>query len=282
VERRYNMANRKTGWERSNRSHFDEIVISYDKVRPEYPGEMFEDIIQYTGWAKGGKALEIGAGTGKATAPLLSAGWEVTAVEVGLNMAAFLREKFRGNKNFKVTVSSFEDAMLKEESYDLIYAASAFHWVDAKIGCPKAFCLLKSGGTFALMRYNPNPPAGDELYEEIQAVYEKYYYSYYELAQRPKKKSDDEFWEPSEISRGYGFEDIREYGFYDVHTKLYPSELIYGADEYIAFLDTLADHKGLPDSNREALYEGIGRAISGFGGSHKVQYMFQLYMGRKP
>ena len=62
----------RTGWERERRTHFDEIVLDYDRVRPEYPAEMFEDAIAYAG---GNKALEIGAGTGKATGPFLQAGF---------------------------------------------------------------------------------------------------------------------------------------------------------------------------------------------------------------
>ncbi|WP_312372949.1 methyltransferase domain-containing protein [Lachnoclostridium sp.] len=83
-------------------------------------------------------------------------------------------ERFKGYKDFNVITSTFEDALLEENNYDLIYAASAFHWVDAETGCPKAFRLLKSDGAIALLRYNFNyiPPGGEELSEEIHAVYE--------------------------------------------------------------------------------------------------------------
>jgi len=57
----------RTGWERENRTHFDEIVLEYDRVRPDYPAALFEDALMYAGPGQGMKALEIGAGTGKAT-----------------------------------------------------------------------------------------------------------------------------------------------------------------------------------------------------------------------
>jgi len=60
-----------TGYERENRMNFDSIVAEYEKYRPEYTSELFDDIFQYTQQAKGKKAIEIGAGTGKATAPFL-------------------------------------------------------------------------------------------------------------------------------------------------------------------------------------------------------------------
>lgn len=270
-----------TGWERDKRMHFDEIVMNYDKVRWGYPSKLFADIIQYAGSEKGQKALEIGAGTGKATAPFLETGYDVTAVEMGVNMAEFLLEKYKIYTNFNIITSTFEDASVEEDSYNLVYAASAFHWVDAEIGCPKVFRLLKKGGTFALFRNNPVPADGEELYEEIQTVYEKYYNSYYILNEKPVRKSKEEFWKPSEIYRGFRFEGLEKYGFHEVTMKLYDASQTYSADEYIALLDTYADHRGLQDDNRAALYAGIKEAILRHGGYHNVDYVYQLYMGRK-
>jgi len=291
----------KTGWERERRTHFDEVVENYDRIRPGYPGELFEDVLEYSEnkhsehksfehnsseckypGAEKKKALEIGAGTGKATAPFLNAGYDVTAVEIGANMVAFLLEKFKENQHFHVIQSAFEDASLEENCYDLIYAASAFHWVDAEIGCPKAFRLLKSGGVFALFRYNALPAYGEPLYREIQVAYEKHYYSHYQTNERPVNKSSEEYWKPSELFRAFRFEDMGKSGFQDIFMKLYDGAITYSTDEYIMFLDTMSDHRSLPEGNRAALFAGVKEAIERHGGQHQMAYAFQLYMGRKP
>lgn len=132
------MGGAKTGWERDNRTHFDEIVANYDKIRWDYPAALFADIMNYSGPGDQ-KALEIGAGTGKATTAFLNAGYAVTAVEMGANMAEFLLGKSNGDTNFSVITAAFEDVTLEEDSYHLIYAASAFHWVDAEIGYPNSY-----------------------------------------------------------------------------------------------------------------------------------------------
>jgi len=248
----------------------------------EYPEELFVDIIQYSGPGKGKKALEIGAGTGKATVPFLESGYVVTAVELSKNMTEFLLEKFKDYRNFNVITSTFEDVSLDDSDYDLIYAATSFHWVDPEVGCPKVFRLLKKGGVFALFRGNPVSAEGEEIYEEIQTVYEKYYYCYYASKERPVGKSRDDLLKPLELRRKFGFDSMERYGFSDVAIKLYDSSRTYSADEYIELLDTFSDHRSLPADLRTAMYDGIREVILRHGGSHRVDYVFQLYMGRKP
>ncbi|MCL1994672.1 MAG: class I SAM-dependent methyltransferase [Defluviitaleaceae bacterium] len=275
------MATTKTGWERDKRTHFDDIVLTYDRVRPEYPSELYEDILKYIGQSPGKTAVEIGAGTGKATAPFLDLGYSITAIEIGQNMADFLLRKFDEHKNFSVMVSSFEDAPLQENYYDLIYAASAFHWIDAKIGCPKAHSLLKKGGVIALFRYNAIAAVGDALYDEIQAIYEKYYYSYYPSSTRPTRKSKQDFEKPSEIYTSFRFEYLGVYGFKDILMKFYDATRTFNADEYILSLETMSDYIHLPDNIRTSLFSGIKETIIKHGNQHKVDYNYQLYMGRK-
>ena len=271
----------RTGWEQENRVHFDEIVVNYDKVRWNYPQQMFEDIFEYSDAGKGKKAIEIGAGTGKATTPVLDAGYNVTAVELGVNMAKYISEKHKEYKNFNVIVDAFEDVTLTEGIYDLIYAASAFHWIDAEIGCPKVFRLLKPGGTFALLRNDNYTADGEALYEEIQAVYEKYYFSYYTSNERLVRHSNKDLMKPNGIKQGFGFEDLSIYGFSDIVLKFYDKTLTYSADDYIAFMDTMSPNRKLPEENRMALYSEIKEAILKYGGQYSQDTVFTLYMGRK-
>ena len=266
------------GWERENRKHFDEFVTAYDLARPEYPDELYADIWAFVGGHGDKRALEIGAGTGKATKVFLAAGYDVTAVEIGENMAGFLRERFQQYESFEVICDAFESVVTADASFDVIYAASAFHWVDAEIGCPKAFRLLRDGGALALFRYNHVPADGDELYEDIQDVYKEFFHRPYI---RPVRISKEECVKPLELVRGFRCKDLKEYGFVDVAMRFYDAKRTFTAEEYINYLDTMADHRSLPEGDRVALYDGIKKAIIGHGGSLTVDYVFQLYLGRK-
>lgn len=273
------MADIKTGWERERRTHFDEIAANYDRARWDYPPALFADILAYKGEGGGNNALEIGAGTGKATAPMLGLGYNVTAVELGANMAEFMREKFRGQSGFNVMVSSFEEADLPDDRWDMIYAASSFHWVDAEVGCPKAFRLLKSGGVFALFRNNVMK--GYDFHVDVETLYEKYYLSVYPGSAKTEQRSRESLTQPAAIKRGYGFDSMGQYGFTDLTMKFYEGTQSYSADEYIALLETFADHRGLPERNKAALYAGIREVITENGGYFEQDYLYQLYMGRK-
>ena len=270
-----------SGWERSRRVHFDEIATLYDKARPGYPDELFQDILAYSGHTAGGNALEIGAGTGKATLPFLEAGYSITAVEINPNMAVLLAERYYRWQGLRVIVSSFEEAELAEDSFNLIFAANSYHWVDPEIGTARVYRLLKNGGTIALFRYNAVPAIGDELYEEIQAAYAAHYYVYYTSSPSLQRVERSDFWTPHELQRGFRIDNLQSYGFVDVTGKLYDGSRVFETDDYIEYLETMSDHRALPESNRHALYNAVREAIMRHGGKVQQDYIYQLYMGRK-
>lgn len=272
---------KRTGWEIDNRAHFDDIVYEYERIRPEWPDAIFDDIIMYMGAGGGKRALEIGAGTGKATRHMLNRGFHVTAVEIGANMCEYIARRFAGNDDFSVIQSSFEAAELAENAYDIVYAASAFHWVDASVGCPKARALLDKGGVFALFRYNEIASLDDPVYMQISEMYKRHYCKYSGAPYRPPvERTHADLSTEAEILRGFRFKSMQDYGFGDVTMRFYDAYQTYDADGYIEFLNTLADHRNMSDSARKAFHGEIARAIRAHGDSFTQKYTFQLYMGR--
>ena len=93
--------------------------------------------------------LEIGAGSGLATAELLSRGSEVVALEPGLQLAALIDNAGSG---VEVLPSRLEDAELADADFDSVVAATAMHWVDLSVGLPKIHRTLRPGGWLAVWR----------------------------------------------------------------------------------------------------------------------------------
>ena len=127
---------------------FDAMADAYDRYRQRYPEELFDDIVELAELGPGAKAIEIGAGTGLATGPLISRGLQVAAIEPAPAMSALARAKF-GDKACFVD-GRFED-WPESDGVELIAAFKAWHWVAPGTGRGLASRLLPPGGSLALV-----------------------------------------------------------------------------------------------------------------------------------
>ena len=122
----------------------------YHAARPAYPELVWQALRERAGLAAGIDVLEIGAGTGLATEPLLLAQpRRLVAVEPDARLAAFLGERLGGPK-LEIVVASFEETNLGRSSFDLVASATTFHWLDAPRSLRLIHGLLRPGGAVAL------------------------------------------------------------------------------------------------------------------------------------
>ncbi|HWS52239.1 MAG TPA: class I SAM-dependent methyltransferase [Microbacterium sp.] len=129
--------------------HFEAQASNYQQSRPPYPPELWATLRERGLLHPGTRALDIGAGTGQATGPMLAAGLHVTAVEPGARLAALLAEAFPAAE---VIVGRAEDLELRAASFDLVVAATSIHWMDLDILLPKIARLLKPTGRLLVWR----------------------------------------------------------------------------------------------------------------------------------
>ncbi len=71
------------------RTTFNEVAELYDKVRPHYPELLFQELASLARLPASARILEIGAGTGIATEPLLQKGYQVIALEPGEELSQY-------------------------------------------------------------------------------------------------------------------------------------------------------------------------------------------------
>ncbi len=107
---------------------FDEAPSLYDRYRPGYPDAAVEAMVELAEVPPAGRVLEVGAGTGQLTLPLVERGFNVTALEPGPRMAALLVRKLDPYPASRVVVARFEDAVQEPSAFDLVASATAFHW----------------------------------------------------------------------------------------------------------------------------------------------------------
>ncbi len=254
-----------------NESRFNEIPIDYDKWRPTYVPELYKDILDFKKINQSSSVLEIGIGTGQATLPILKTKCHLTAIELGDKLAEYSKQKFIEYKNFQVHNITFQDFEVLPQAFDMIYSATAFHWIPDEIGYPKVYQLLKSGGVFARFANHPYKDKGNEALDQaIQKVYSKYM-SY---SPAPLEYGEEQCREIA--SR------MQEYGFVDVKYKLYHRTRTFNADEYIFLINTYSDHRALEEEKRNKVYNEIRDEIIKYGGKITVYDTIDLQLARKP
>ena len=151
---------------------FDTVASTYEKLRPGYVKELYQTLFDYISINENSNVVEVGRGGGQATAPILTTGCQLIAVEYGEQFSELLKEKFKEYPKFSVITGKFEVTTFDDNAFDLVFSASAFHWVPEKIGYEKVFSMLKKGGVFARFANHPYRDKGNlELSNEIDQIY---------------------------------------------------------------------------------------------------------------
>ena len=254
---------------------FDTVADAYDKMRPGYVDALYEMLFEYLPVGEDSRVAEVGSGAGQATAPLLRRGCALTAVEYGPQFAGLLKEKFKQYPKFTVITGRFEDTAFDDNAFDLVYSASAFHWVPEKIGYEKVFAMLKPGGAFARFANHPYRAWGNpKLGERIDDLYAAFYNPFHNRQRTViQEYSEEEAARLAALPEKYGFRDIR--------CALFYRERVFSSREYVALLGTYSDHIVLEEQLRNEFFAKIEEAIEAHGGSITVRDTIDLQLARK-
>ena len=226
---------------------FGAVAQAYERFRPGYPAELFDLVIAYAGRPVR-TALEIGAGTGKATRLFAERGVAVTATEPDEAMLEVLR---RHVPAAATTRAAFED-IEPGDRYGLVYAAAALHWTNPQGRWPRVAALLEPGGVFASFG-GPVQPADPAVEEAVRA------------ARAPYLDSDDipspDGTPPDQAMQWPGTE-LERYGlFTDVRQCVIKRRLTMSAGDYIGYLSTVSAYLELPPADRERAFSRILRVL---------------------
>lgn len=125
----------------------------YEDARPPYPESLYQFLIEHGALSRDAATLEIGAGSGIATRRLIELGANpITVVEPDARFAPLLTKlRQTTGADLRLLPSSFEDAPIPLQSFDLAIAATSYHWLDPDVALAKIAGTLKPGGFVALM-----------------------------------------------------------------------------------------------------------------------------------
>lgn len=227
---------------------FGSAAQAYERFRPGYPDALAEVVLAYAGGPLS-TALEIGAGTGKATRLFVAHGVSVTATEPDAAMLAELRRTVPGIS--RVVHAAFED-LEPDESYSLVYAAAALHWTRPEGRWERVAALLAPGGMFASF--------GGPVQLADPAVVEA------EDAARAPFLADDGVPSPdgtdaSEAMQWPGTELRRSELFCDVRQSVLERRWTATAEDYVGYLSTVSAYLELPEARRRAALLAVAAAL---------------------
>ena len=236
------------------RTTFDSAAQLYQQARPDYPAELYDELIRLAGLRPPGRLLEIGCATGKATIPLAERGFRVTCLEIGSRLAAVARDTLARFPAVTVTEANFETWRPSPgEAFDLVFAATAWHWIDPATRYQRAWTLLAPGGHLAFWEASHVFPAdGDPIFDDIQWLYQEIGEGLPPGAAQPR---------PGELPDSRA--EIEASGWFeDVATRQFDWPVSYTAAGYLSLLSTFSGHIDMTQWQRDHLYDGIRRLLA--------------------
>jgi protein-L-isoaspartate O-methyltransferase len=138
---------------------FDSAAQLYQRARPEYPSELYDELVRLAEVRPGDRLLEVGCATGKATVPLARRGLRITCVEIGPELAAEGRRNLAGFRDVEVIQAAFESWRPPgAAAFDLVFAATAWHWIDPAVKYRRALGTAATGWPSGLLGRCPRLP----------------------------------------------------------------------------------------------------------------------------
>ena len=245
---------------------FDEVPELYDRVRPAYPDGLFADLVSVTGMDARSSVLEVGCGTGQATRSLAALGCQVTAVEPGAGMAALARRHLAAPSNVEIEISTFEEWEDRGRRFEVVVAASAWHWVDPAAGWRRAH-----DGNVVVRR-----PGEPEVYAETADLHELFSPGNPGWGDPPLED------EVRMTSEAWGLAAYPRSLFGPTVTRWYPAVQWFSGDGFADLLRTTSLYRALDSDVRDPLLAAIaGRIRTRMSDRASRRYLSVLRVGQR-
>lgn len=229
---------------------FGAVAEAYERFRPDYP---YAIVTLAADAAEGAviTAVEVGAGTGKATRVFARAGIEVTATEPDEAMLAVLTRVCAGLP-VRPMSARFEDLdPAGLGTFDLLYAAAAWHWTDPATRMDRAAALVRPGGAVALL----GGPAeiADERLATTEAELTARYLPGGASIPPPTTGTGGLDWPGDDLLADRRFEDVRQ--------RVIQRRYTVAREDHLGYLRTVSAYRLMSGGDRRALFDELRAAL---------------------
>jgi hypothetical protein len=274
------------------RTVFGAAAEAYDAGRPGYHPALVAEVLTYAD-ASERTAVEIGAGTGKATVLFAASGVAVTCLEPDTRMAEVLRRNTAAFPGVSVEVTSFESWERSDRHFGMLLAATSWHWVHRSRRWTTVADALHPGGTVALF-WNPQGVLDPDLHADLSRIDARH-----GLGDSPHSQPAPAYgpeagdwgaggrsaaearregllrvdWPAAECRDDPRFEDLREVRLRE--------ETHYDTDRYLKFLESVSTYRVLPDDRRRRALAETAAALIRHGGGIDMLHVTDLFLARR-
>lgn len=227
---------------------FGSVASAYERFRPGYPDGLADAVLAYAGRPVR-TALEIGAGTGKATRVFARRGIAVTATEPDAAMLAELRKHVP--EGVSTVPGAFEDLPLSP-AFDLVFAAASMHWTTPAHRWSRVAAMLTPNGIFA--SFGGQMDIADPDVRQAVCVARSQFLADDEIPSPDGTPADSPMlWPGTELTQSDQFTDVRQ--------STIERRATISANDYIGHLSTISAYLELPSAVREVVFDRIRNVL---------------------
>ncbi|MEU8513535.1 class I SAM-dependent methyltransferase [Kitasatospora sp. NPDC048722] len=256
---------------------FGEVAEAYDASRPGYADALVSQVLAYADLG-GRPALEVGAGTGKATVQFAGRGVPLTCVEPDPRMAEVLRRNAAPYPHVRVEVGGFEEWEAAGRRFGLLFAATCWHWFAPERRWDLVHDALVPGGAVALF-WNPHGVLDPEVYEELADVDRRFGVTgsphgvpAATFGDEPGQGGEP-FWPAGECRADGRFTDLTAFR--------YRQETRYGTERYLGFLASISSYRVLSAERLDGVLAETAKVLDARGGGIDMLHVSDLFLARR-
>jgi SAM-dependent methyltransferase len=248
---------------------------AYARARPAYPPELLDWLKDACGLTAESQCLEIGAGTGLASLPLLALPvGRLDAIEPDPRLAVRLSDDARAAdlaSRLRIHIARFEDTPRTDAAYDFAFAATSFHWLPRGKSLARLLAALKPGGWLALWWHVFHDPARpDPVDTALAPLFDGF-------EEGPRKSG--QLATPFALDIAARLGELRAAGFTAAQHRLFRTHETFTANSLAALYATFSRVAVAPQATRERLLAELrARAPE----SHTREVQVSAFIARKP
>ena len=258
---------------------YDSVAEAYDRTRPRYPAKILSLMQEKARLQPHKSVLEVGAGPGIASLELAKFGADLVCIEPSLSACELARRKCAAYSNVEFVNSTFEawsgdpsGYAERNRKFDIVVAATSFHWISPEIRNAKTAAVLKDNGLLILL-WNTPPQLSYEAFQSLKGVYQEY---------APELAQYETYQNYRQNLSKIGAEVIESGYFKDLTIRELISNVTYSIDDYLTLLSTLSLYIRLQSEQRHALFAELKRVLKlNFSNNLDLDYLSLLQIARK-